>query len=137
MQFVNARTWYLKLHVVANGSALINNDRLYLQVLQAWKEKRGIADGKQLQGNMTKVGISVFVLALVQLVTDIIGSYCAGQTAAIISVQDFFGAGGIVLVLQVLSVYFGLNAGAYLLTCLLSKHLFFAMPIFGLIILAC
>jgi hypothetical protein len=94
------------------------------QVLQAWKEKGGITDAKQLRGQVTKFGISVFALALMQLFTDIIAAYCAGQTAAIISGQDFFGAGGISFVLQVLSVYFGLNAGELL--CL-DLHTVFEM----------
>jgi hypothetical protein len=81
------------------------------QVLQTLKDKQGIADAKQLQSRVAKYGISVFVLAFLQLVTDAVGSYCAGQTASIISEQSFLGAGGIAFVLQVLSVYFGFNAG--------------------------
>lgn len=83
-----------------------------VQVLAAWKEKQGIEGGKDLRGNVTKFGVSVVALAGLQLVTDIIASYCANQTAVVVGFQQFTGHGVLAIVLQTLSYYFAINAGA-------------------------
>jgi hypothetical protein len=85
---------------------------LVCQVLKAWKEAKGVQDGKALRKQIFGVGVSVVTLAVVQLVIDIIASYCTAQTAEAVGSQPVAGSSILALFLQVLSIYFAINAGA-------------------------
>lgn len=69
-------------------------------------------DGKALRKQVFGFGVNLVALASVQLGIDIIASYCANQTAATIGYSGFTGSGVVAILLQTLSIYFAINAGA-------------------------
>jgi hypothetical protein len=82
-----------------------------VQVLKAY-QTQGVADGKMLQKRILGFGVNVLGLAALQLLIDVIASYASHQTAVAVGLSGVWGSGVGTVLLQTLSIYFAINAGA-------------------------